>query len=55
MTSERNVQEIGHCKRCKMQWVVKDGAKGKKTSIVNGQVCPDCRSNAVYYTTEDNR
>jgi hypothetical protein len=54
-TNERSTQDIGHCRRCKMQWVVKDGAKGKNSSTHKGQVCPDCRSADVYYEKEDNR
>ena len=55
MTEERKFQDIGHCRKCKFQWVVVDGAKGKNSSTVRGQVCPDCRSADVYYTKEDNR
>lgn len=55
MTTERRTQDIGHCRNCKGQWVVKHNVKGKRTGTVNGQVCPFCRSERVYYKTEDNR
>lgn len=55
MSDERKTQDIGHCRVCKFQWVVKHGIKGKNSSTVRGQVCPDCRSSNIYYTKEDNR
>lgn len=49
---------IGHCRKCKGQWVVAPGTKGKrggKDNTYNGQVCPYCNSQSVYYTRESNR
>lgn len=56
MTStEPSTQDIGHCRKCKGQWVVRDGAKGQKHGYATGKVCPYCKSANVYYTKEDNR
>lgn len=49
---------IGHCRKCKGQWVVAANIKGKIAThkdTATGRVCPYCQSQSVYYTTEDNR
>lgn len=55
MSDERATQDIGHCRRCKFQWVIKDGAKGKNYAYIKGRVCPVCGSERVYYSKESNR
>jgi len=50
--------DIGHCRRCKGQWVVTANVKGILPTHANtatGRVCPYCKSQSVYYTKEDNR
>lgn len=56
-TEERKTQDIGHCRKCKGQWVVLDGTKGIRNNSTgaNGQVCPYCKGQSVYYSKELNR
>jgi len=50
--TEKRTQDIGHCRKCDFQWVVKDGTKGSKHGYATGRVCPFCKNNSVYYTQE---
>ena len=51
-----NTNEIGHCRHCGFQWVIREGAKGKKYSNVSGRVCPFCGyTDSIEYSQEDNR
>lgn len=54
----QNLQDIGHCRTCKGQWVVTDNIRGKKGThrhTYNGRKCPYCDSANIYYSQEDNR
>lgn len=53
--NDGKTQDIGHCHRCKFQWVIAAGAKGKNYPQVKGRVCPFCKCERIYYTKEDNR
>jgi len=48
----QKTNDIGHCRVCNFQWVVKDGTKGAKHGYATGRVCPFCKNNSVYYTKE---
>lgn len=50
--TEKKTQDIGHCRECDFQWVVKDGTKGQTHEGVTGRKCPFCNSERVYYTKE---
>lgn len=54
-SENRKTQDIGHCRKCDFQWVIKGDTKGTNKGYHIGKVCPFCRSAAVYYLKEDTR